>query len=146
MLVLFASVSCSAAKMPNLIKIDGVPWGIKLVEQKQMDDKSYIGQTECGAREIFILKSLNGYDRAETVIHEVLHAFTCDFGLVHNEKLNNLVDDDCDGHCGIYYLAPKLQKFMRENTELMRWIMDEDPPPINDPLPQDRSPKIPLHY
>lgn len=116
--------------MPTLIHINGEAWAIKLVGHDALAKSTTLGTTMCGTREILILKDLSPYDKAETIVHEVQHAFTCENGLTHNSRFNNDdVQEHCDGHCGIYFAGPKWHQFIRDNPELMKFIVDTDPPP-----------------
>lgn len=127
-------ISAQAAKLPTIVRIDGQPWAIKLVERINKD-RNITGSTECAQRTILIDKSLDAWSRADIITHEVQHAFTCDFGEVHNEKLNNNDSDkEFDGHKGIYFSAPKWHRFIHDNPELMRYIIDSEETPIELPL------------
>jgi hypothetical protein len=143
-IALLASSSLHAAKLPKMVRINGNLWAIKLVDLDAFDRADRIGLTECATREILVLKDLSPWDKAEVIVHEVQHAFTCDNNLVHNDRFNNDgVEKHCDSHCGIYFATPKWHQFIRDNPELIRYIHETDPPPIMDQPQSIPQPVIP---
>jgi len=121
--------------MPSMIKVEGQLWAIKQVDKVDGDNR-LTGDTECNQRTIYVLKSLSPYAKADVILHEVQHAFTCDFGEVHNEKFNNDgTDKEFDGHKGIYWATIRWHKFLRDNPEFLKYVMDSDPPDPCTELP-----------
>lgn len=118
--------------MPTLIHINGEAWAVKLAGHGAFDKPTRVGNTNCATREILLLKELTPYEKADILLHEVQHAFTCENNLVHNDRLNNDgLDEHCDGHCGIYFAGPKWHQLIRDNPELIKFVIDTDPQPLD---------------
>jgi hypothetical protein len=106
-------------KLPTEIRIHGERWLIVKVDMIGQPFLLLAGQTFCDPRIIAIAAIQDDIaDQANTLVHEVEHAMTCDAGEVHNEKWNNSKRE----HSGIYWSAREWQKFLYSNPEAVRFI------------------------
>lgn len=114
-----------AAERPKKLYIDGHSWSVAWVQVVPLGT-DWVGDTECKEHVIYIkiqpLTRDGLTEEQDTLFHELLHAFTCDHGSVHNFHYNSTTED---AHEGIYYLAPKLAEFMRYNTSALKWFAQD---------------------
>lgn len=120
-LVSFATVNAYQGRhvsVPSTLIISGDPWSVIQVAKIQ-DDSALNGYTFCKAHMIELLQSDTDYDKADTIIHEAMHAFVCDAdGVPDNAKYDN----DDDGHQGIYFAAGRLADFIADNPQAVEYI------------------------
>lgn len=109
----------AALTVPHTAVINGEQWSILEVKKVQ-DNPTLLGWTDCRTHIIEILKSEPDAEKADTIIHETLHALTCEGGRVHNEKY----DSSDEGHKGIYFAGKHLAEFLHDNPEIVRFIME----------------------
>lgn len=106
-----------ALAVPHTLTINGEPW--RVLEKDRIHGTTYLlGVTDCPIRLIELRKNQNDAEKADTLLHEVLHALTCDATGVHNDKWNN----DEDSHEGIYWAAPRLLEFIQDNPEVVGYL------------------------
>jgi hypothetical protein len=117
--VILLCLPSMAAERPQRAFIDGHDWKIKWLLKVPLGT-DFVGETECRIRTIFL--QINGADEdsEQTALqHELLHAFTCKDGEVHNLKYNSTNENK---HEGIYFLAPKLIEFMQQKPKVVKFL------------------------
>src|SRR6185312_6156534 len=120
-LVSFASWNAAENRpdVPKHLVLNGGKWNVYQV-QKVQDTDSWLGYADCKTHSIEVKSDETDWDKADTIVHEALHGFTCDEkGDVHNEKYDN---DDPDEHPGIYYAAGRIADFIADNPQAVNYI------------------------
>lgn len=130
-------MSFAKPKPPGRLDIWGEEWHVfevKIVAHTE----AYLGDTDCRLHAIFIKKGQRVSEKAKTLMHEILHAYTCVGGEVHNEKYNNSPGSN---HDGIYFLEQVLTDFYFNNWNAVCYIRDAmgyEPP--------EEPPKFPVYH
>lgn len=101
--------------LPTTATIHGELWHVIGVEHLSKD---YDGWTECAINTMLVDTSESLSQQAETLTHEILHALTCEDGELNNDFWNNEDDD----HDGIYWAAPELAQFIKDNPQIIQFI------------------------
>lgn len=85
-------------------KINGLPWKLFDVDRDnkklKIDDKPYFGITRFQDLEIYVDKTLVNELYRQTLIHELIHAFTFSYGvhLLANEETEESICDFMGAH------------------------------------------------
>lgn len=116
--VVFLIVATLFPPLPRSAVINGETWSIVQV-RKVRDNATFVGYTDCRTHMIEIKQSEGEREKANILLHEALHAFTCYDGVLHND----LYDNDSDAHEGIYFAANHLTEFMQDNPEVVGYVM-----------------------
>jgi hypothetical protein len=104
--------------VPKRMYIGQQVWTISLVETVSHNHQ-LSGKTECIGHVVFLERSQEPYAMADTLVHEIEHAFTCgENGNVDNGKWNNWEDE----HEGIYWSAPIWADFIANNPDVIAYI------------------------
>lgn len=108
-----------SAPVPKTAVINGDVW--QIIEVGRINNNFTLsGYTDCKLKTIELLKSDSDEEKAETLIHEVLHAVTCENGEINNDKWNN----DDEAHQGIYFGGRVLTAFIQDNPEVVRYVQE----------------------
>ena len=73
------------------INICGLPYEVKVVEEVEPGDSSIIGKIFTDRQLILIKKSLKEEQKAQTILHEVIHGILIGIGLNDFSENENLV-------------------------------------------------------
>lgn len=105
------------------IFIRGDRWSIAVgIFDDVLDNGGFIGYTECEDKTIYVHGSLTYMNQRDTVLHEILHAGTCDTeGNPHNKFFNS---DTEAGHEGIYKIAHYMTEVLHDNPELATYLSE----------------------
>jgi hypothetical protein len=105
----------------QFIYVRGTKW-IFLVgtDDEMLDLMGMYGETNCATKKVYIHGSLDYMNQKNTIVHELLHAGTCDeSGHVHNKFYNSESDVD---HEGIYKIADYFTTLLHDNPELAKHL------------------------
>lgn len=93
--------------------IRGSRWGIVVGKKDEiLDVLGMYALTDCPSKRIYVHSSLTIANQRDTILHELLHAGTCDEeGKLHNKFYNS--DDEAD-HAGIYKIANYMSELLHE--------------------------------
>ena len=81
------------------------------------------GITDCANKQIYIANSLSKGNLREVVLHELLHAGTCDNkGQTHNLFYNS---SSPENHEGIYKIADYISSLLSNNPDLSKFLSGE---------------------
>lgn len=103
------------------IYIRGSRWVLLIGREDEMLDlMGMYGETNCSTKKVYIHGSLDLSNQRDTVIHELLHAGTCDeSGHVHNKFYNS--ENEAD-HEGIYKIADYFTTLLHDNPDLGKYL------------------------
>lgn len=127
-LLILLCLTCSgttgkSSGAPSVLLINGEPWHVYQVKQITVS-ADFVGYTYCSNETIEILRSMSDREKAETLIHEAMHAMSrgpsgeCDDSLWNNprpEEINH-------PHPGIYWGSARMTDFIADNPQLMLYI------------------------
>jgi hypothetical protein len=101
--------------------VRGDRWGIQVGKADAMLDMlGMYGITDCRSKKIFVRSALSFENQRNTILHELLHAGTCDEqGLSHNKFYNS---DSEENHEGIYKIANYISELLITNPELSPYL------------------------
>lgn len=129
LLVMWPSPPPSAPKVyanatVQMVMVRGNEWAVLFgSEDPILDLAGFYGITDCAHQKIYIHGSLNMANQRDSVLHEILHAGTCDeAGNSHNRFYNS--DTDA-GHEGIYKIADFMSTLLHDNPELAIYFSGE---------------------
>jgi len=103
----------------NAVFVRGDRWNI-LVGTKDdvLQVESAYGYTDCSQQNIYIASSLTYGNQRDTILHELLHAGTCDT----DGNLRNTYYNSDDGHGSIFKIANYISTLLHDNPELARYL------------------------
>lgn len=106
---------------PTLIFVRGHQWVV--VENKEstkfLTDNNLAGYTDCAQNAIFLTQKETAADERDTLLHELLHAGTCEDGKSNNLYWNSTTSED---HEGIYKISDYFSDLFYENPELAKYL------------------------
>lgn len=108
----------------NVVMVRGNRWGIAFgVNDAVLDMLGMYGITDCANKMVYVHGSLNAANQRDAVLHELLHAGTCDeAGKSHNKFYNSETEA---GHEGIYKIADYMSTLLHDNPELATYFSGE---------------------
>jgi len=103
------------------VNLRGVRWGIGIgFRDDILDTLQLYALTNCSKHLIYLRGDLNYENQRDAIIHELLHAGTCDNdGNSHNMFYNSTNEVD---HEGIYKIATFLTSLLDGNPELALYL------------------------
>lgn len=110
------------ASIPSSVFIRGHQWGI--IENQPTDiflDKADVyAFTDCTQQAIFVREGMSNANERDTLLHELLHAGTCDDGKPDNLYWNSTSQES---HEGIYKISNYLSELLYENPDLVKYLV-----------------------
>lgn len=109
---------------PIQLLIHGERWNLFVGNNaERMGLLGELGETQCETHHILVAGGLDRIIQRETVIHEMLHAQTCDEkNEHHNDYFNSLGQDG--PHPGIDKIATVIATFGNDNPELAPYLFN----------------------
>lgn len=118
-------VQMAAQPYPNasglFIFIRGTKWTVLFgTEDEMLDLMGFYGQTDCTKKKIYVRGSLDYVNQNDVILHELLHAGTCDeAGKSHNLYYNSTTETD---HEGIYKISDFFTILFHDNKDLAKHL------------------------
>jgi hypothetical protein len=108
----------------QVVYVRGTRWAVFVgSEDALLDLLDMYGITDCKKQAIYIRGSLTLANQRDSVLHELLHAGTCDTaGDTHNMFYNS---ETAGGHEGIYKIAGFMSTLLHDNPELANYLIGE---------------------
>lgn len=116
-----AAVQPYANKTGEVFMVRGDRWGVLFgTEDDMLDLMGDYGLTDCAKKKIYVRGNLNLSNQRDTMIHELLHAGTCDEGgRSHNLYYNSTSEAS---HEGIYRIADFMSTLLANNPGLNKYL------------------------
>ena len=107
---------------PKQLVINGERWNVFEVE-KVRNNPGWLGYADCRPLIIEVRKNQTDWEKADTLIHESMHAMTRqEDGACNDSKWDNDSDDDEDTHPGIYWGAGRIADFIADNPSAVKYV------------------------
>jgi hypothetical protein len=90
--------------IPRTILVGDTVWDVRFV-RRILEDKTAVGQADFDEKEILICLGIGKKEQAKTLIHELLHAFECEYKINLPHEL-------------IYKLEEPIYRFLCDNCFL----------------------------
>lgn len=109
---------------PMQLLIHGERWNLFIGDNaERMSLLGELGETKCQVHAILIAGGLDRIIQRETVIHEMLHAHTCDEkNEAHNDYFNS--EGQSGPHPGLDKIATVIATFGNDNPELAPYLFN----------------------
>lgn len=103
---------------------DGKPETVDAVLDELGEKEKFYGITDCPENVILIHSDLSRANERDDLMHELLHAGTCDgaTGKIDNFYYNST---DQQQHEGIYKISQYITELFHENPELVKYFISE---------------------
>lgn len=110
------------SSIPSVIFVRGHRWDVveNADTDKVLDKAGLYAVTDCTQQAIFIQEGLSSGNERDTLLHELLHAGTCEDGSIHNLYWNSTDEKD---HQGIYKISNYLSELLYENPDLVKYLV-----------------------
>jgi len=128
-----SSITFNEDGVPATLYIRGNAWSVIHVasykesygrgEMNYKQKSARVAEANCNKREITYLTSASPTMLRTSIMHEVLHAGSCEY---EGDAYWQSIDPDENQHVGIYHLSEFLTSFYRDNPSFDTWMNRND--------------------